>query len=153
MRRVQKQAVRKWDWIGPEPVLESNRRACSDLKTLIDREGIISVQRFLNVTEKTLYRWCTGRNHIPGHQHVAIQCFLGELPGTEGKWSGWFFKGGFLWSPENVSFTQGQLRAALYDADRIATLGRQVEALRVKLAIAENALDAYAPAANDRMRA
>ena len=153
MRRVRKQPVRHWKWIGPEPALEANRKACSDLNTLIDREGLILVQRFLNVTEKTLWRWCTGRNHIPGHQHVAIQCALGELPGTDGQWPGWFFKQGFLWSPENVSYTQGQIRAAMYDGDRITTLQREVAALRVKLAIAETALDRFAPAANDRKRA
>jgi hypothetical protein len=84
---------------------------------------------------------------------LAIQVLLGEIPGTEGQWSGWFFKDAMLWSPENVSYTAGQIRSAFYDADRISALSREVTALRVKLAIAEQALDRFAPAANDRKRA
>jgi hypothetical protein len=135
------------------PLLDVNQKPWRDLNTLIDRIGERAVLRALNIHEKTLYRWVTGRGQIPGRQHVAIQVLLGEIPGTEGQWSGWFFKAGKLWSPENVSYTAGQLRAAHFDADRISTLSREVTALRVKLAIAEQALDRFAPAANDRKRA
>ena len=153
MRAVRKQPVKNWKRITPEPLLDCNRKPYSELKTLIDREGILSVQRILGISQKTLYRWVTGRYQIPGHQQTHIRIWLGEYPGTDGQWSGWIFRQGKLWSPENVSFTQGQLRASLYDADRITSLQRQVQALQVRLASAENALDAYAPAANDRKRA
>lgn len=153
MRRQRKQTVKKWIREIPETVLEVNRQPFTDLQKLLECEGSLRVQRILGVTEKTLYRWMTGRFKIPARQHTAIRIALGEYPGTDGQWSGWIFRQGKLWSPENVSFTQGQLRAALYDQDRISSLQRQVEALQVKLAIAENALDAYAPAANERMRA
>lgn len=152
MRR-RPQQPRAWKRITPEPVLDCNRQPLHDLNRLIDRDGILAVGRLLNVHEKTLWRWVTGRCAIPGHQHVAVRCALGELPGTDGQWTGWCFRDGKLWSPENVSFTQGQIRAAFYDADRISTLQLQVESLAVKLAIAEDALDAFAPAANDRRRA
>jgi len=135
------------------PRLDVNQRPWRDLNALIDRIGEIAVLRALNIHEKTLYRWVTGRGQIPGRQHLAIQVLLGEIPGTQGQWSGWFFKDGKLWSPENTPFTAGELRASFYDADRISALQREVTALRVKLSLAETALDAFAPAANDRQRA
>ena len=153
MRRPRIAAPRTWKRVTPEPVLDCNRAPCTDLNRLIERDGIMSTCRLLNVHEKTLWRWVTGRGNIPGHQHLAIRCALGELPGTEGQWSGWFFKGGKLWSPENEGYTAGQLRASFYDQDRINTLQRQVQALQVKLAISEAALDRFAPAANERKRA
>lgn len=135
------------------PRLDVNQRPWKDLNALIDRIGEIAVLKGLNIHEKTLYRWVTGRGQIPGRQHLAIQLLLGEIPGTDGKWSGWFFKDGQLWSPENTPYTSVAIRASFYDAMRIFALQNAVDALRVKLAIAEQALDGFAPAANDRLRA
>ena len=50
-------------------MLEINARPGRDLNQLIERIGERAVARELNIHEKTLYRWKTGRVPIPGrHQ-------------------------------------------------------------------------------------
>jgi transposase-like protein len=137
----------------PLPLLDINRQPLLDLERLVELLGERSVLRALDVHEKTLYKWRTQRIKIPGRQRIAIRMLLGDLPGTDNQWTGWMFRGGKLWSPENVPFTQGDLRASLYDKARISALTREVEKLRLRLAIAEGALEEMAPAANDARRA
>lgn len=62
----------------PQPKLEINRIPVKDLHALIEKVGELGVCRQLNVHQKTLYRWRTGRVPIPGHQHQVIRLLLGE---------------------------------------------------------------------------
>lgn len=130
-------------------MLEINALPTLHLAQLVEQIGERQVCRELNIHEKTLYRWRTGRSKVPGRQHLAIRALLGDLPGTAGQWSGWMFKGGKLWSPEGNPFSAGDLLASLFNAQRIGALEQENRALRVRLAIAEEAVERLAPAANE----
>lgn len=132
-----------------QPVLEVNRLPLKDLNTLIEKVGELGVCRQLNVHEKTLYRWRTERSAIPGRQHLAIKALLGDLPGTAGAWSGWRFWEGKLCSPAGDAFSAGQVLALGLLRQQLAAQQREIHDLKVKLAIAENAIENLAPAAND----
>lgn len=131
------------------PKLEVNRLPLKDLNTLVEKVGQLGVCRQLNVHEKTLYRWRTGRAQIPGRQHLAIKALLGDLPGTAGAWSGWRFWEGQLLSPAGEAYSAGQVLALGLLRQQLTAQSREIHDLKVKLAIAENALDRLAPAAND----
>lgn len=133
----------------PEPRLEVNRQPGHDLERLVELIGALSVCRQLNVHEKTLYRWRTDRSAIPGHQHLAIQGLLGDLPGTAGKWSGWRFWQGLLCSPAGDAFAPGQVLALVLLRQQLTARDREIHDLKIKLAIAENAIEHLAPAANE----
>ena len=133
----------------PVPVLEINRLPLKDLNTLVEKVGQLGVCRQLNVHEKTLYRWRTGRAQIPGRQHLAIKALLGDLPGTAGAWSGWRFWEGKLCSPAGDAYSAGQVLALGLLRQQLTAQSREIHELKVKLAIAENALERLAPAAND----
>lgn len=130
-------------------MLESPLIPRRDLERLIDLEGERYVLRSLNVHEKTLYRWRTGRVPIPGRQHLAIKLLLGDLPGTEGRWSGWRFSRGALVSPGGDAFQPGDVLSLILLRQQLTAQRRELEQLQVKLAIAEEAIDRLAPAAND----
>ena len=131
------------------PVLESPQIPGRDLRRLVELIGERQVLRELNVHEKTLYRWLTGRVQVSGRQHLAIKALLGDLPGTDGKWTGWMFIRGELVSPEGSRFTAGGVRAIPLQAQRLSALAQANEQLRIRLAIAEEAIQRLAPAAND----
>lgn len=133
----------------PAPVLESPQIPGRDLRRLVELIGERGVLRQLNVHEKTLYRWLTGRVHIPGRQHLAIKALLGDLPGTDGKWTGWRFWEGQLVSPGGEAYHPGEVLAGSLRTQLIRTQGQEIERLRLRLAIAEEALERLSPAAND----
>lgn len=130
-------------------MLEINARPGRHLNELIERIGERAVARELNIHEKTLYRWKTGRVPIPGRQHLAIRLLLGDLPGTEGRWTGWGFVRGELVSPGGDRYRPGDVLSLVILRQQLTAQRREVEDLRVKLAIAENAIERLAPAAND----
>lgn len=130
-------------------MLEINARPGRHLNELIERIGERAVARELNIHEKTLYRWKTGRVPIPGRQHLAIRLLLGDLPGTEGRWSGWGFVQGELVSPGGDRYRPGDVLSLILLRQQLTAQRREVEDLRIKLAIAEEAIERLAPAAND----
>ena len=130
-------------------MLEINARPGRDLNQLIERIGERAVARELNIHEKTLYRWKTGRVPIPGRQHLAIKLLLGDLPGTEGRWTGWGFVRGELVSPGGDSYRPGDVLSLILLRQQLTAQRREVEELRVHLAIAQEAVGRLAPAAND----
>lgn len=134
------------------PALLSPQIPGRDLRLLVQQIGDRQVLRELNIHEKTLYRWLTGRVQIPGRQHLAIKALLGDLPGTEGKWTGWMFRRGELVSPEGVCFTPGFVRASTMQKSLISSLKQANDKLKIRLAIAEEAVERLAPAANDAQR-
>ena len=136
----------------PAPKLELPRIPQRDLERLIELEDERYVLRSLNVHEKTLYRWRTGRVPIPGRQHLAIKLLLGELPGTDGRWSGWRFSRGALVAPGGEAFQAGDVLSLGLLRQQLAAQRRELEQLQVKLAIAEHALQAYTGAANEDLR-
>ena len=130
-------------------MLESTARPTRDLHRALDLVGERAVLRALNIHEKTLYRWRTGRCKIPGHQHQAIKMLLGDLPGTDGRWNGWRFHGGELWSPAGDRFEPGHVLSLILLRQQLSAQARELERLRVRLAIAEEAVERLAPAANE----
>ncbi len=130
-------------------MLEINARPGRHLNELIERIGERAVARELNIHEKTLYRWKTGRVPIPGRQHLAIKMLLGDLPGTEGRWTGWGFVQGELVSPGGDRYRPGDVLALIILRQQLTAQRREIEELRVHLAIAQEAVERLAPAAND----
>jgi hypothetical protein len=129
-------------------MLEINARPGRDLRALVERIGERAVARELNVHPKTLYRWLTGRVHIPGRQHLAIKLLLGDLPGTEGRWTGWGFVRGELVSPGGDRYSPGDVLALVLLRQQLTAQRRELETLKIRLAIAEEAERRHAGAAN-----
>lgn len=133
----------------PQPVLEVNRLPLKDLHALIEKVGELGVCRQLNVHEKTLYRWRTGRVQIPGRQHLAIKALLGDLPGTADAWTGWRFWEGKLCSPAGEAYSAGDVLALGLLRQQLRAQQQEIHALKVRLAIAEEAERRHTGAANE----
>jgi hypothetical protein len=130
-------------------MLEINARPGRDLRAAIERIGESRLCFELNIHPKTLYRWKTGRVPIPGRQHLAIKMLLGDLPGTEGRWTGWGFVQGELVSPGGDRYRPGDVLALVLLRQQLTAQRQEIERLQVKLAIAEEAVERLVPAAND----
>lgn len=130
-------------------MLEINQIPGRHLRQLVELIGERAVARELNVHPKTLYRWLTGRTPIPGRQHLAIKLLLGDLPGTDGQWHGWRFVRGELVSPAGEAFRAGDILSLILLRQQLTAQRQELEALRVRLAIAEQAVATLAPSAND----
>ena len=136
------------------PRLEVNAQPLGELAQAIELVGERPLLRALDIHEKTLYRWRTGRCKIPGHQRQAIRMLLGDLPGTDGKWSGWKFVRGELISPAGDRFAPGHVLSLVLLRQQLTAQRQELEALRERLQIAETALQHYTGAANEeRVRA
>lgn len=130
------------------PLLEVNAQPLRELAQALELIGERPLLRALDVHEKTLYRWRTGRCKIPGHQRQAIRMLLGDLPGTDGRWHGWRFVRGELIAPGGDRFAPGQVLSLGLLRQQLAARERELEALKVRLAIAEQAVETLAPTAN-----
>ena len=130
-------------------MLEINARPGRDLRALLERIGEPRLLRELDIHRTTLRRWLSGRVQIPGHQHQVIRLLLGDLPGTCGKWTGWRFHDGALCSPGGDTYRPGDVLSLVILRQQLTAQRRELEALRVKLAISEEAVERLAPAAND----
>lgn len=130
-------------------MLEINARPGRDLRALIERIGESRLCFELNIHPKTLYRWKVGKTPIPGRQHLAIKLLLGDLPGTEGRWTGWHFYQGELVSPGGDRYEPGHVLALVLLRQQLTAQRQEIERLRVHLAIAQEAVERLAPAAND----
>lgn len=107
------------------------------------------MERDLDVHRTTVLRWLNGTVKIPGHQRLAIKMLLGDLPGTDGQWSGWRFHRGELLSPAGEAFRAGDVLALILLRQQLTAQRRELDAMRVRLAIAEQAVETLAPTAND----
>lgn len=130
-------------------MLEINARPGRDLRALIELIGERAVARELNIHPKTLYRWKVGKTPIPGRQHLAIKLLLGDLPGTAGRWTGWHFHQGELVSPGGDRYEPGHILSLVLLRQQLTAQRREIEDLRVRLAIAQEAVERLAPAANE----
>jgi hypothetical protein len=130
-------------------MLEINALPGRHLRELIERIGERRVLFELNVHRTTLRRWLSGRVQIPGHQHQVIRLLLGDLPGTCGKWTGWRFHDGFFVSPGGDTYRPGDILSLVILRQQLTAQRRELEALKIRLAIAEQAVETLAPAAND----
>lgn len=130
-------------------MLEINARPQRDLRQLIDRLGQLRVERELNVHRTTVHRWLSGQVKIPGHQHQVIRMLLGDLPGTCGKWTGWGFQDGQLYSPGGDRFSAGQVLSLVLLRQQLSAQAREIKELKIRLAIAEEAERRHAGAANE----
>ena len=130
-------------------MLEINRQPLRELAAAIELVGERPLLRALDIHEKTLYRWRTGRCKIPGHQRQVIRMLLGDLPGTDGQWHGWKFLRGELVSPGGDSYRPGDVLALVLLRQQLTAQRHELERLKIRLAIAEEAVERLAPAAND----
>ena len=130
-------------------MLEINALPGRHLRALIELIGERRVLRELNVHRTTLRRWLKGEVQIPGHQHQVIKLLLGDLPGTCGKWTGWRFHDGALCSPGGDTYRPGDVLSLVILRQQLTAQRRELEALKIRLAIAEDAVERLAPAAND----
>jgi transposase-like protein len=133
-------------------MLEINARPGRDLRALIERIGETRVCRELNVHRTTVRRWLAGKVAIPGHQHQVIRMLLGDLPGTCGKWTGWRFHDGELVAPGGDSFRAGDVLSLIILRQQLTAQRRELDALKVRLAIAEEAERRHTGAANEDLR-
>ena len=133
-------------------MLEINARPARDLRALIDRIGQLRVERELNVHRTTVRRWLNGQVHIPGHQHQVIKMLLGDLPGTCGQWTGWRFHEGLLLSPGGDTYRPGDVLSLIILRQQLTAQRRELEALKVRLAISEEAERRHTGAANEDLR-
>lgn len=120
-------------------MLEINQRPVNDLKRLIELIGQRRVERQLNVHRTTIGRWLSGAVRLPGAQVLAVRALLGDLPGTDRAWSGWRFVRGKLQSPGGEAFTAGDVLSLIILRQQLAAQRREIEQLKVCLAIAEAA--------------
>jgi hypothetical protein len=130
-------------------MLKINARPGRDLRALLERLGESRLLRELDIHRTTLRRWLKAEVKIPGHQHQVIRLLLGDLPGTDGQWTGWRFDRGLLVSPGGDVYRAGDVLALVLLRQQLTAQRREVEALKIRLAIAEDAVDRLAPAAND----
>jgi hypothetical protein len=130
-------------------MLEINARPGRDLRALLERIGEPRLLRELDIHRTTLRRWLKAEVKIPGHQHQVIRLLLGDLPGTCGQWTGWRFHDGALCSPGGDTYRPGDVLSLIILRQQLTAQRRELEALRVKLAISEEAVERLAPAAND----
>jgi Phage protein len=131
------------------PVLEVNRRPLRDLEQALEVIGQPALLRALDIHRTTLRRWQSRQVKIPGDKVQVIRMLLGHLPGTDDKWPGWRFGGGFLISPSGDRFEAGQVLSLILLRQQLSAQQQEVERLRIRLAIAEQAVDRLAPAANE----
>ena len=130
-------------------MLEINARPGRDLRALIERIGEPRLLRELDIHRTTLRRWLKAEVKIPGHQHQVIRLLLGDLPGTNGQWTGWCFDRGLLVSPGGDSYRPGDVLALVLLRQQLTTQRRELDALKLRLAISEEAVEHLAPAANE----
>lgn len=133
-------------------MLQINAQPQADLRALIDRIGQLRVERELNVHRTTILRWLKGQVQIPGHQHQVIKMLLGDLPGTCGKWTGWRFHDGLLVSPDGDTFRSGDVLSLILLRQQLTAQRRELDALKIRLAIAEEAERRHTGAANEDLR-
>jgi hypothetical protein len=131
------------------PALEVNARPGRDLRRLIDLVGQHRVERELNVHRTTVLRWLKGQVKIPGHQHQVIRLLLGDLPGTCGKWTGWRFHDGALVAPGGDAFGPGDVLSLVLLRQQLTAQRRELDALKIRLAVTERAEQRHAGAANE----
>ena len=123
-----------------------------NLRQLIELIGESRLCFELNIHPKTLYRWKTGRVPIPGRQHLAIRMLLGDLPGTDGQWTGWRFLRGELVAPNGEGFKSGDVLSLIILRQQLTAQRREIEALKIRLAISEEAERRHSGAANEDLR-
>lgn len=121
------------------PVLEPHRLPMRDLARLIELVGQHRVQRELNVHRTTIKRWLDNTVTMPAAQHLAVKWLLGDLPGTVGKWNGWRFHDGVLLSPAGDAFNAGDVLSLILLRQQLSAQRREIDTLRVRLAVAEAA--------------
>ena len=130
-------------------MLEINARPGRDLRALLERLGESRLLRELDIHRTTLRRWLKAEVKIPGHQRQVIRLLLGDLPGTDGQWTGWRFDRGVLVSPGGDTYRAGDVLSLIILRQQLTAQRRELEALKIRLAIAEEAVERLAPAAND----
>ncbi len=134
-------------------MLEINERPRRDLRRLIELIGQRRVERELNVHRTTVRRWLSGQVAVPGAQHLAMRALLGDLAGTAGKWHGWRFHDGRLLSPANEAFTAGEVLSLILLRQQLTAQRHELERLKIRLAVTEEAERRHAGAANEDLRA
>lgn len=81
---------------------------------------------------KTFGHWERGRRRIPVTAYRLLYFHVCGFPiatcaGARDQWEGWRFVKGELWSPENVGFSAGEIRALPYLYSLIGALQRELD--------------------------
>lgn len=120
------------------------------LRELLELHGRNTVERTLNVHRTTIKRWLDGTVKMPEGARALVEGLLGNLPGTDGKWTGWRFWQGELWAPNNQRYKAGDLAAQHFERQLIKSLQAELVKAKAKLALLERQ---GLQAANDRLSA
>jgi len=133
----------------------NNLKPVHELREFVERYGEGYILDLLKVHRTTLYRWLQNRTRIPDSAlHALRAAFNQQLPymDRDKTWEGWRFgRDGKLYPPDGGGgFHAGNLLGLPYLHQIIAEQKKQIHELRAKLKVAEDALDNYMPAANDR---
>lgn len=121
-------------------MLDYRKRCVADLKRVVELIGKAGVERHLNVHRTTVARWLSGSVAIPGKAHQVIRMLLGDMPGTDGKWSGWRFHNGQLLSPGGDQFSAGDVLSLVLLRQQLRAREQEIARLKVRLAVAESAM-------------
>lgn len=124
----------------------------AELTQLVETIGFEAAEGYLRVHRQTLRRWLKGESRVPASALATLRAVaFGQMPGRkrEQAWNGWYFSDGKLWSPEDVCFEPGELRAIPYLRGELRALQRQVANLQAALKAAQHAGEVLYPAANE----
>jgi hypothetical protein len=129
-----------------------NANPVAELTQLVETIGFEAAEGYLRVHRRTLSRWLKGESRVPASALVTLRAVaFGQMPGRkrEQAWNGWYFADGKLWSPEDVWFEPGDLRALPYLRGELRALRAQVTSLEAALKAAQHAGEVLYPAANE----
>lgn len=106
------------------------------------------IAKLLQIPQVTANRWKRNRKLPPIARRLMEILLAGDLKHLSNQWHGWNILRGILISPENETFTPGEVRAgrlhrenAADHSDRVRQLRTELEELRKTLAVAREALE------------
>jgi len=122
----------------------------SELQNLVDALGPHRAADLCRVHRTTLLRWLAGQTRVPAAALATLRAAAwGQMPGRERAWDGWTFDEGYLWSPEGVRFSRGDVASLPYVRDLVKALQADVARLEAQLVAATRAAAETDRASND----
>lgn len=103
---------------------------------LIAHLGATVVERELDVHYATVRRWSLGTTPVPRSVLLALRALAGRTPAMDRHkaWAGWrMADDGKLYSPEDVAYGPGDIRAGQYFRELATVAQREALTLRVEL--------------------
>lgn len=103
---------------------------------LIARLGASVIERELDVHYATVRRWIQGSTPVPRSVLLALRALAGRTPAMDRHkaWAGWRVgDDGKLYSPEDVAYAPGDIRAGTYFRELATVAQREALTLRTEL--------------------